>query len=686
MQSRKKRLSDRGKRLSESHETNQSSQDANNINKGNQERPTDSPLSTSDIKGKTKGASRSKDAVKSSVILAKNRGEGSETKDSFDILTVDRNPVYDWSFTNAGQVMTAGVCATLDEQNVANAIVWYNTLFSPGKNPGDKNYIPLEETILQDQQALLMRYFFSLASLGIWGGDQDKNIYAPLDTFVNQDGDRVGLATVASGGGLFNFRSSDGSGKAFQDFLYGINNSDHYLGAYTRPATHGNVFTSDGKILEQNYTGHGEKGWTGINIPIGGIGQRLKTVNKTEAVTGYQGKSQDDKGIFPKKYQTGSILFNHYQEGQLSNTLMGFEGSAPNEDNIHGGSHGVIATVGKKIFKESSDKTLTGQGKRSGWGVENKGLKVTGEGGRIALVSQENLRTLNKQWSAFQNKSAQDQQVFFKKLLLTTTQRQRDDLFNELTQIFSPLPPLPQNPTSQIPFGNKSQPPISDFFPPLPSLPSLLDLEQGVLLKNAKRLFRDAYRRDIRKGAYLTEAEGHIAANAMKIKVSVYNQMPPGFCRAYNPGNGDCLLYSLLQAKAYDETQKVLKEENDLDYLTAIIAENNYRKTISEQISNKDIDQLTAAALAAEIDGHPEPGLGRLVQGLLGNPDVAAYRDRRNSQIEKQASQQQTDSLSDKEKDKQDTVPVVIDPGSSSGKTKSSHFSSHSLLDLPCWL
>lgn len=387
-----------------------------------------------------------------------------EILENLDLSNIDIDEVLDWSRDRVPDAMTGGVRKTLEEQNAANALVWYHTLFGEGKAPRERGYDAEQEGILRQQQELLQRYFFSLASLGILGGDQEENKYEQLESFVTKDGERVGLATVASGGGLFNFRSSDGSGIRFRNFLYGLEDkafekhkgalefSDpalgmargnklvptDYLGAYGRSATHGVKKTKAGSLKE--VSSRVDRSWIGINIPIGGVGQPLETTTGTRVITDYHGRSKDRKG---KSYQTGHVLFNHYQEGDHGNTLIGFEGSAPNTDNIHGGSHGLIATVKKKFRGIPSDKTLTGQGKRKKWGVASGELKISDHGGRIAFVDDAKVRVLQEQWSKFQGLSPEAQKEFFKKLLLTTTQAQREALFRTYGLTHSELPPSP---------------------------------------------------------------------------------------------------------------------------------------------------------------------------------------------------------------------------------------------------
>ena len=275
---------------------------------------------------------------------------------------VDVNALADWSRARAAYYMTDGKARpTLEEQNIANAVVWYNTMFS-GNNPtGD----PDQERVLKEQQEFLMRHFLAMALLGVQGGLQKTDRYAPLEQFQNKDGTQVNLASTSSGGGRVNYRSRDGAGDDLHNFLFFGNDpvdpdwkdklpkkekkgNELYtspVGAYDRVSTHTESF-ENGEIRE------GSAGFTpaiGINIPIGGVGQKLKHVKGHAVTTGYQGTSSAGKN----QYQTGTGLIRHNTSGDLSSTLVSFEGSAPFEDNIFGGSHGILA-LGCQIC--SSDK------------------------------------------------------------------------------------------------------------------------------------------------------------------------------------------------------------------------------------------------------------------------------------------------------------------------------------------
>ena len=373
------------------------------------------------------------------------------------ILEVNIDRRLNWDRENAAKVMTGGVQPTLDRQNDANSQVWFQTLF--GSDNGKLSKIAKEmkltekefqkqQDILEEQQKFLRRYFFSVASLGAKGGNQKTGKYEDLEKFRAANGDQVALASLASGGGLFGFHSTgNGVGKGLNEFIYGglpeslpdlpetgwtKGNAlikKGRLGTFKRNATHGSKFDDD-KIKETDVK-TGKDGWLGINIPIGGTGQSLKTIKGSIAVTGFQGQSTDGSDQF----QTGSVLYKHYlHPGNRTNTLIGFEGSAPHTTNIFGGSHGAKATFNKKILGKKSSQTLTGQGKRSKWGVkDSEGKTIEGKGGRIAKVDSDGLKKLKRQWDLFEKLNDEDQKTFFKKLLLTTGQGQRNDLLGSLS-------------------------------------------------------------------------------------------------------------------------------------------------------------------------------------------------------------------------------------------------------------
>lgn len=362
----------------------------------------------------------------------------------------------------------------LSLQNEANAIVWFNTLFKQNDNEDTKN--PLQDKILQDQQNYLKRHFLAMASLGIQGGNQnDASTYKPLEEFTTNNGNQVNLATVSSGGGRFNYRSEDGSGNKFNNFLLydsdkGIETKNiilskgknlfpqsykntpptSYLGAFERVSTHNETFdTQSGTIKEAS----NKKGLPaiGFDIPIGGVGQKLINNKGKEVITGYQGRTTDGES------QTGTVLQRHAEQGNLTSTLVAFEGSGPGQNNIYGGSHGALATVGKVLGITKSTHTLTGQGKRSTWGLKHEDGQIggiTGNGGLKADITDGKLKTLKDQWKQVKNMDSETQEDFYKRLLLTKTQQERTALFNRFR--------LPTTSTSQPP-NNQSNSDTNNF-------------------------------------------------------------------------------------------------------------------------------------------------------------------------------------------------------------------------------
>jgi len=593
-----------------------------------------------------------------------------------------------WSRDEAAAAMMGGIGQTLEEQNNANAVVWYNTMFSGNKilkNPDSD-----QERVLQEQQDFLKRHFLAMAVLGLQGGNQTTGEYVPLEKFQNEQGMRVNLATVSSGGGRLNYRSTDGAGDDFKDFLFFGNKKSAKsmeqlikeqpiapLGAYERISTHQESFNGS-KIMEgSSKTGQPA---IGLSIPIGGVGQKLQDAEGNEVITGYQGKSNAGT----ENYQTGAGLIRHRTEGQLSSTMVAFEGSAPGENNIFGGSHGRWATFKKVVLKHQSEYTLTGQGKRSTWDLyrpdvvdqkieerrqalaetaaksaqssprraqravqqikakeQNLAAVVEREvkrefdlraNGSIKVdVTQDSLAYLKQVWAAVESMDPQEQQKLYQDLLLTTTQQERDDLLADI------IPRKKDGATPVNPDGTSTRNKNGADGTPSPSPDRVQSEEEssaenasqtepviddkGVLLDKVRESFRQAYRADIRKGAYLTEGEGDIIAKELGLSLNIYTQVPPGFKVKENPGNGDCLLYSLLQAK-----NLLNGNLQDTDTLEALIQGNMYRDTIADKMTDEAIDALVDAALNGAIAGVPEPGLGSNMTALLNHPSIIQYR------------------------------------------------------------
>lgn len=383
----------------------------------------------------------------------------------------------DWSSKSAAKFMmekqvNQNNSPNLDKQNKANASIWYNTLFSPGKDTDATDRNEAQEKVLQEQQALLKRHFLAQAVFGVQGGTQFKKgktkiigsnkpdineNYEPIENF-KKDQTSANLATLASGGGRFNYRSEDDSGDAFNQFLLFGDSTDKrdlstvransrnqmptsHLGAYKRISTHGESF-DDNHIREVDKTTGGIDA-TGFDIPIGGIGQKLRDSKGREVTTGYQGISSA-KHRNPSKltssnttsFQTGSGLHRHAKAKDGSGrslTQIAFEGSAPHQNNIHGGSHGIAATIGKKIFGGQSAKTLTGQDKRSKLGLPGGIGSIKADVTKGKLKDLEEYYTVLERFRTSEDPENQEiERVTYQKLLASTTQEEREEILSDL--------------------------------------------------------------------------------------------------------------------------------------------------------------------------------------------------------------------------------------------------------------
>ena len=380
----------------------------------------------------------------------------------------------DWSRDRAAHFMMNKQDG-LAGQNQANASIWYNTISSPGLAEEDPNYNADQERVLKEQQAMMKRHFLAQAVFGVQGGKQFKKgkkkligsnnpdqqeQYEAIENLQDEDGTSANLATLASGGGRFNYRSEDGSGDSFNNFLMmgnrdpeqTLNEARHtgggghggrqpttHMGAYQRIGTHGEDF-STGHIQEVDKTTGGIDS-TGFDIPIGGVGLALHDVKGRNITTGYQGVSEATRRgrhvkEDTKKYQTGHGFHRHATSGDQSLTQIAFEGSGPHMDNIHGGSHGVAATVGKKVFGGASEKTLTGQDKRSKLGLPG------GIGGIKADVTEEGLGRLEQAYAVLDKAAKSEAPAWkqwesdmYKYLLASTTAEERNDAIETILSV-----------------------------------------------------------------------------------------------------------------------------------------------------------------------------------------------------------------------------------------------------------
>lgn len=140
--------------------------------------------------------------------------------------------------------------------------------------------------------------------------------------------------------------------------------------------------------------------------------------------------------------------------------------------------------------------------------------------------------------------------------------------------------------------------------------------EQGEILPEAQATFIEAYRSDVRQSnAYLTEAEGHFAAQFFNVSVLVYQDLPSGFQRVRNPGGGHCLIHALAQIRSWID-HHVIPDAATNDEIAVV------RNNIADQLADEQIYNLCVAAVAARIQGFDEPGLGPHMRELLNSRSV----------------------------------------------------------------
>lgn len=139
----------------------------------------------------------------------------------------------------------------------------------------------------------------------------------------------------------------------------------------------------------------------------------------------------------------------------------------------------------------------------------------------------------------------------------------------------------------------------------------------GTIQPHHMDTFRAAYRQDVAaSSAYLTEAEGNLAAQHLGITVQVYEgDLPAGWARVENPGSGHCLLHALVQARAAANGLAIPAGATSGE-IAAL------RTYIGGNLGNDIIDPLIVAAVVGRIMGVPEPGLGANMRGLLVHPSI----------------------------------------------------------------
>ncbi len=145
----------------------------------------------------------------------------------------------------------------------------------------------------------------------------------------------------------------------------------------------------------------------------------------------------------------------------------------------------------------------------------------------------------------------------------------------------------------------------------------LVDHEGGILPASADT-FVAAYRADLaNSNAYLTEGEAHTIASHLGIRLNVFrNAAPEGYEPVQNDGGGNCLIHSIFQAQRQSQgvppTQATGSEIR------------NARLQVAAGIDRDTIIALSGAAVAAQMAGQPEHGLGPRMRALVYAANVHA--------------------------------------------------------------
>ena len=142
--------------------------------------------------------------------------------------------------------------------------------------------------------------------------------------------------------------------------------------------------------------------------------------------------------------------------------------------------------------------------------------------------------------------------------------------------------------------------------------------QDGGILPAAFDTFVNAYRADLANtNAYLTEGEAHAIATRLGIVLNVYRgATPPGFERVDNDGGGNCLIHAIYQAQ---------RQAAHVEPTQATASEiHTARQTVAAHMDRDYLIALSSAAVAAQIAGQPEHGLGRHMRALVNTAHMHA--------------------------------------------------------------
>tara|TARA_A100001011_G_scaffold400004_1_gene511669 strand:+ start:17566 stop:19299 length:1734 start_codon:yes stop_codon:yes gene_type:complete len=167
----------------------------------------------------------------------------------------------------------------------------------------------------------------------------------------------------------------------------------------------------------------------GMNIPIGGIGNTAKHGDNKDHIIGPEGIMIDpNTGKVLKNKQHGHVYMKHNSDDKGTSTMVGYEGSAPNTDSMHG-SHGLQSMI------DGNDRTITGQHKGKLF-QENLSL---GLGGMTSEVNRENLDQLKEVFKKFEKIESVDKEEANKlisKLLKSKNVDERKSVIREINNSY----------------------------------------------------------------------------------------------------------------------------------------------------------------------------------------------------------------------------------------------------------
>lgn len=336
---------------------------------------------------------------------------------------------------------------SLDTQFKADAIIFYNTLFSDAadstrntcktKKVFDKNKSLCLEPQRQD---FLIRLFLTLADapLQFTAAENDQN---QLQSWPYP------LATSLAHGQRISFDIHGvGNPEVFYNLLLSGNRTTKPQIDMTRlGATHGFSFQKNPRVLKEIKLGPkailknakiGLQGnHRGVNITLGGLGNPDKD-GLIIAPEGFR-YSEKARGKISSKIQHGHVYLQVASFGKIDSALMlGIEGSMPcrNCTNMYGDAHSAGSG-----FKSSADLTSITGGQKMIPLLKDRGCPASAQYGGLWLKfkdAEANFKHLEALFSAFFALPKQKQQILMKDLLTQNAEGARKALVQHFPDVY----------------------------------------------------------------------------------------------------------------------------------------------------------------------------------------------------------------------------------------------------------